>query len=148
MLNHAQILGVKDISSSLILKNRHIFTRTLLLDDGILPAARMCTGSLVCISSYQIIAEQAAAGIGNTHRTMYKCFNLHIIRNICTDLLDFLKRKLTCSYDALRSQPIPEFIGFIVCIICLCTDMTLNLRTDFLCIGKNSRICDDQCIRL
>ena len=47
-------------------------------------------GFVIILTAYRDkeIADQAAAGIRNTHRTMYKCFNLHIIRDMRADLLD------------------------------------------------------------
>ena len=148
MFYHAQILGVKDVGSSLVLKDWHVLAWAFLLNDGIFPAAWMCTGSLVGISSYQIVAEQAASGIGNAHGTVNESFDLHVIRDICTDLLDLLEGKLTRCYNTLRPKVVPESVGFIVCIICLCTDMALDLRADLTRIGKDSRVCDDKCIRL
>ena len=90
MLDHAQILGVEDVSAALIFVNRHILARSGLFHNGIFPAARMRAGTLVCISSHQEIAQQAAAGIGNAHSSVNEALNLHILRNVGTDLLDFL----------------------------------------------------------
>ena len=148
MLDHAEILGIKDISSSLIFKNRHIFSRSCLFHNGVFPPAGMCAGSLIGISSHQIIAQKTSSGIRNAHSPMHKCLNLHIIRNMGTDLPDFLQRKLSCSHHSLRSQLIPETIRFIIGIIGLGTDMALNFRTDFSGISKNSRICDNEPVRL
>ena len=78
---------------------------------------------------------------------MNKCLNFHIIRNMFSDFSDLRKGKFPGCYYTFRTQIIPETIGFIVCIICLCTDMSLNLRTDFLCIHIDSRISNDQGIR-
>ena len=108
----------------------------------------MCTGSLVCIPSYQVIAEQAAAGIGNTHCSVNEGLNLHIIRNIGTDLAYFLQGKLTGSYHTLRSKLIPETLSLVIGIVSLGTDVALDLRTDFLCIGEDTWICYDQGIWL
>ena len=90
MLDHAQVLGVEDIGSALILINRHILARSGLLHNRVLPTARMRTGSLISVSSYQEVAQQAAAGIRNTHCSVDKALNLHILRNMGTDLPDFL----------------------------------------------------------
>ena len=86
MFYHTEILGIKNKSSSLIFKYRHVFSRTLLLHNRIFPSAGMGTGSLIGISSYQEIAEKTASGIGNTHRSVNESLNLHIIWNIGTDL--------------------------------------------------------------
>ena len=40
MLDHAEILGIKDIGSSFIFKYRHIFSRTFLLNNGIFSSDR------------------------------------------------------------------------------------------------------------
>ena len=147
MLYHTEILGVEDISSSLILKYRHIFTRTFFFHNRIFPTTRMCACPLIRISSNQIIAEQASSGIRNTHCSMNKSLDFHIIRNMFTDLTDFFQRKFPCRYDTFRAELIPETVCLIVCIVCLCTDMAFYFRTNFTGIGKNSRICNDQCIR-
>ena len=90
MLDHAQILGVEDVSAALIFVNRHILARSGLFHNGIFPAARMRAGTLVCISSHQEIAQQAPPGIGNTHGSVNEAFDLHIVRNVCTDFFNFL----------------------------------------------------------
>ena len=148
MLDHAEILGIKDIGSSFIFKYRHIFSRTFLLNNGIFPAAGMGTGSLVGITSCQIITEQTSSGIRNAHSAMDECFNLHILRNMLSDLFNLRKRKLSGCYHTLCSQIVPETICLIVSIVCLCTDMTFDFRAYFLCIHIDSRVCNDQCIRL
>ena len=90
VLDHAQILGVENVGAALILVNRHILTRSGLLHNRVFPTARMGAGTLVGISSHQEIAQQAAAGIGNAHSSVNEALNLHILRNVGTDLLDFL----------------------------------------------------------
>ena len=136
MLYHTEILGVEDISSSLILKYRHIFTRTFFFHNRIFPTTRMCACPLIRISSNQIIAEQASSGIRNTHCSMNKSLDFHIIRNMFTDLTDFFQRKFPCRYDTFRAELIPETVCLIVCIVCLCTDMAFYFRTNFTGIGK------------
>ena len=146
MLNHTEILGVKNISAPLIFINRHVFARTLFLNYRIFPTAWMCTCALIGISSYKIIAQQASSWIGNAHCSMYKCLNFHIIRNICTDLTNLFQRQFTCSYNTFGSETVPESISLIIGIICLCTDVAFDLRADFTGISKDSRVCNDQCI--
>ena len=147
MFYHTEILGIKNKSSSLIFKYRHIFSRTLLLHNRIFPSAGMGTGSLIGISSCHKVTEKTSSGIGNAHGAVDKRFNLHILRNMCPDLPDLFQRKLSCTYHTFGTKVIPETVSLIIGIICLCTDVTLNLRADFLCIHKDSRICDDQCVR-
>ena len=108
----------------------------------------MCTRSLICVSSDKVVAQQTSSGIRDTHSTMNKRFYFHIVRNICADFTDFFQRKFSCSYYSFCSKTIPESVSFIIGIISLCTDMTLYFRTDFPRIGKNTRVCDDQRIRL
>ena len=55
MLDHAQILGVKNISTTLIFINRHIFTRTGLFHDRIFPSAWMGTCPTIGITASEII---------------------------------------------------------------------------------------------
>ena len=78
---------------------------------------------------------------------MDKCLDLHIIRNVCTDLTDFLQGKLSGTYHTFRTKIIPETVCLIVGIVGLCTDVAFDLRADFFCIHKDSRICNDQGVR-
>ena len=147
MFYHAEILGIENKSPSLIFKYRHIFSRAFLLHNGIFPSARMRTGSLIGVSACHKVTQKASSGVGNTHSSMDKRLNLHVIRNMCPNFPDFLQRKFSCTYHTFCSQIIPETVCLIIGIVRLCTDVALNLRTDFLCIHKDSRICDNQCVR-
>ena len=55
-----------------------------------------------------------------------------------------IKRKFSGCYHTFGSQTVPETISLIIGIICLCADMAFDLRTDFSCISKNTRVCNDQ----
>jgi len=88
MFDHAQILGVENICSPLILVDRQIFSGTGLLHHRIFPAAGMCTGTSVGISSCKEIAQQTSAGIRDTHCPVDKTLNLHFRRNLLPDSLD------------------------------------------------------------
>ena len=90
MFDHAQILGIENIRSPLIFVNRHIFARPGFLHNAVFPAAGMGTGSLIGIPACEKIAEQAAAGIRNTHGPMDKTLYFHIIRNPAADFLYLL----------------------------------------------------------
>ena len=147
MFDHAKILGIKNIGASFIFINRKILTRSFLFHNCIFPATRMRTGSLVGISACKITAEQTSSGIRNAHSSMHKGLNLQILRNVCTDLFDFLHGKLPCRNHSLRSQCMPEMIGGIVCVIRLGTDMAFDFRTDTFCDLKHPRIGNDQCVR-
>ena len=140
MLNHTQILGIENISSSLVLIDRHIFPGPCLLHNGIFPAAGMGTGPLVGISSCEEIAQQASTRIGNAHSPMDKCLNLHIPGNIGTNLPDFLQGKLPCTHHTLSPQFMPEPVSAVIGVVGLGADMPLNLRADFLCDHKNTGV--------
>lgn len=90
----------------------------------------------VRISACEIVAQKASSGIRNTHRSMYKCLDFQILRNIRAQLFDFFQRQLSGGNHAARALFIPEIIGSIVCIVCLSTDMSLNLRTHFFAISN------------
>ena len=77
---------------------------------------------------------------------MNKRLNLTIIWNMCTNLTNLFQRKFSGRNDSFGSQFIPEPISFIVSIIRLGTDVALNLRTNLFCNGKDTRICNNQCI--
>ena len=147
MFHHAEIFRIENKSSSLIFKYRHVFSRAFLLHNRIFPSAGMGTGSLIGISSCHEVTEKASSGIGNTHCSVDKRLNFHIIRNMCTDFPDFLQRKFSCTYHTLGTKIIPETVCLIVGVVRLCADVALDLRTDLLCVHKDSRICDNQCIR-
>ena len=63
---------------------------------------------------------------------MNKGLDLQIIRNMRPDLADLFQRQLSGRYHPLGTQLMPEQIGLIIGIVCLGTDMALNLRTDSL----------------
>ena len=88
MLNHTEILGVKDKGSPLILIHRHILARTRLFHNRIFPPARMGAGALIRVSSGKIIAQKTPAGIGNAHGAMDKAFDLHLLWYMFPDLPD------------------------------------------------------------
>ena len=56
MIDHAQIFGIKDVSSSLIFIYRQIFSGSGLFHHSILPTAGMGAGASVGISSGKEIA--------------------------------------------------------------------------------------------
>ena len=91
MIDHAQIFGIKDVSSSLIFINRHIFSRSGLLYNGIFPTAGMGTSSLIGISSSEEIAEQTSSRIRDAHGAVDKCLNLQAVRNMISDLTDLFQ---------------------------------------------------------
>ena len=88
MLDHAEILGIENISSALVLIYRHVLARSRLLDNGIFPAAWMCAGSLIRVTAGKEVAEQTSAGVGNAHRTVDETLDLHVLRDMRTDLPD------------------------------------------------------------
>ena len=147
MFNHTKIFGIKDIRATLILIYRHIFARSGLFDNRIFPAAWMGTGSLIGISSGKKITQKTSSGIRDTHCTMDKAFNLHLLRDMVSDLSDFFQRQLSCRHDSFGPLLPPEVKSAVIRVICLGTNMPFNLRTDLLCHLEDCRICNNQCIR-
>ena len=56
------------------------------------------------------------------------------------DLTDLRKGKLSPADHPRRSQTVPEQKGAVIDIICLRTDMNIDLRTDALCNIKQTRV--------
>ena len=108
----------------------------------------MGAGPLVGVPARKIVAEQAAPGIGNAHGAVNKALDLHVLRNVVPNLPDLLQGQLSGGNHTPGSQPIPELVCTIIGVVGLGADVALNLRTDFLGVGKNTGICDDQGIRL
>ena len=79
---------------------------------------------------------------------MDEALDLHILRNMFADLANFLQGQLPRRYHALRALFIPEKERPVVCIICLCADMDLHLRENASGNLKNTRIGNNQRIRL
>ena len=79
---------------------------------------------------------------------MNKGLDLKIVRNIGTDFLDLSQRKLSRRHHALCPLLIPEPVGTVIGVVCLRTDMALDLGTDFLSNHIDPRIGNDQRIRL
>ncbi len=78
---------------------------------------------------------------------MNKRLYLHFLRNLSANLPDLLQRQLPCGYDPARAQIPPKPVCPVIRIICLCGNMKLHLRTNFLCQHKHPRIGNDQRIR-
>ena len=70
--------------------NRQILARPGFLHDCIFPAAGVGTGSLIGVPSGEIVAQKAAAGIGNAHGSVDEGLDLQIVGNVRPDLLDLL----------------------------------------------------------
>ena len=68
-----------------------ILARTGLLDETVLPAARMCAGTPVRIAAGPEITEHAASGIGHAHRAMHEGLDVHLLRNMTTQLPDLVQ---------------------------------------------------------
>ena len=79
---------------------------------------------------------------------MNERLDLKIVRNIGTDFLDLSQRKLSRRHHALCPLLIPEPVGAVIGVVCLRTDMALDLGTDFLSNHIDPRIGNDQRIRL
>ena len=78
---------------------------------------------------------------------MYKCLNLQIIRNICTDLSDLLQRQFSRCNHTGCAKLMPKIKCTVICVIRLRADMTLYLRTNLARNLKNCRICDNERVR-
>ena len=74
MLNHTEILGVKNIRPSLIFINRKILSRPRLLHHRIFPAAGMCTCPLIRISPRNFSLEEMKEGIAFAHKYGVKVY--------------------------------------------------------------------------
>ena len=145
----AEVLGVEDIRSPFIFDDGEILAWPLFFDDVVLEAAALDTFTAVrvAVALGEIIAQQAAAGIGNAHGAMNKGLNLQIVRNIRPQFLQFFHGKFPCGNHTFCTLTIPEPIGLIIGIIGLCADMAFNLRTNFLRNLKYTRIRNNQGIR-
>ena len=148
MLDHAQILGVENIGSPLVLIDRQVFSGSCLFHHRIFPAAGMGAGTSVGISSGEEIAQQASAGIGNAHCPMDKALNFHLRRDFFSNSFDFCQGKFSGRYYSFSSQFPPEQIGFVIRVIRLCGNMHLHLGPYFLGDHEHSGIRNDQCVRL
>ena len=147
MFNHAKILGVKDVSSSLVFIYRQVLSRTGLFHDRIFPPARMGAGTLVGISSCKIVWQQASSWIRDAHRSVNKGLDLHLLRNMLPDFPDFFQGQLSCRHNALCALLVPELIRSVVRIVCLSTDMPLDFRADLHGDAVHARIGDDERVR-
>ena len=147
MLEHTQILGIENKRSSFVFINRQIFAWSGFLHHRIFPAARMGTCAAVGIPSGKIIAQKAAAGIGNTHRAVYKALNFHIRRNMAADFLQLCQGKLPCGNHTLCAQIPPEQPRLVVRAVCLRGNVQLDLRAHSLRNHEQSGIGNNQRIR-
>ena len=63
VLDHAHILGVIQVGAASVLLDREELPRTLLLHQRIIPAARLCTGTMVGVAAGHVLRDEAAAGV-------------------------------------------------------------------------------------
>ena len=98
MFYHAEILGIENKKSLSHFQIPAYILPGVLLHNGIFPSARMRTGSLIGVPACHKVTQKASSGVGNTHSSMDKRLNLHVIRNMCPNFPDFLQRKFSCTY--------------------------------------------------
>ena len=147
MLDHAEILGIENKGAPLIFIDGQVLAGPRLLHHRVFPAAGMGAGPLVGVPAGKVIAQKAAAGIGDAHSAVDKGLDLHILRDLRPDFPDLLQGKLPGRDDPLRPLLLPEPPGEIIRIVGLGADVAFNLRADLFCQHKNARIRDDQRIR-
>ena len=75
----AEVLRVKNIGSPFIFDNRKILTRPFFFNDVVLKAAALDALAAVgiAVALGEVVAEQAAAGIGNAHGAVDEAFEFH-----------------------------------------------------------------------
>ena len=140
MVDHAKVFGVIDICSSFVFFNGHVFAGTCFFYQMVFPAARMGTSSLIGVTTAEVIAQQASAGIRNAHSAMHKGFDFHICRNFFTDFTNFTERKFSGNNHTSCAQLIPHTSTLVVCVVCLCRNMDFQIRCRFSCYSKYTQI--------
>ena len=63
------------------------------------------------------------------------------------DLPDLPQGKFSCRYHTGSTEFLPELKCSVIGVVCLCTDMAVNIRAYFSGDRKDCRICNDQSIR-
>ena len=101
------------------------------------------------ISSYEVVAQKATSGVGNTHGTMDEGLNLHLLRDMGTDVLNLCKGQLTGSNHTGGSHIPPEIKGSVIGVVGLGTDMNLNIGIQrILGNHEHTGICNQDRIRM
>ena len=119
MVDHAQVPGVEDESSPLVLLHRQVHARPGLLHHRVFPAAGVRAGSPVRVSSREVVGQEASSRIGNAHRAVYEGLDLPVLRDLPADLRDLDQAQLTRAYYALGSHFEPEIKGAVVGVVSL-----------------------------
>ena len=61
VVEHTHILGVEDISSFFVLKNRIKLIGALFFHKVVSPAARLCALATICVTVYKVLGKQTSA---------------------------------------------------------------------------------------
>ncbi len=106
----AEVLGVEDIRSPFIFDDGEILAWPLFFDDVVLEAAALDTFTAVrvAVALGEIIAQQAAAGIGNAHGAVDEAFQFDI-GDFGVDFLDVAEAHFAGHDDARCAVVMPEF---------------------------------------
>ena len=95
----------------------------------ILPTAGLSAGTFVAAAAQQSRTEQTTATVGHTHGSVYKGFQLQMIRKILAHSRNLLHAQFTGENDAFHpSGLLPDFCGGCVGDIGLCADVDGKLR--------------------
>ena len=131
MVDHAHVARVHDVRALLVLEDREILARPLLLHQRVLITAGLGTFAPVAVAPRHIVGEQAAPGIADAHRPVAERLQLQLRRDLFANSKDLRQAQLPRQHDALRAQIKPALRADIVCDRLLRRDVPLAARRVF-----------------
>ncbi len=114
VFDHTQILGVEDVGPALVLVDRVILARALLLHQVIAPTAGLGALPAVGVAPHHVVGEQTPSGKGHAHRAVDKALELHLVGQVLADAADRIERELAREHDAAGAHAVQLARGDVV----------------------------------
>ena len=144
MRKHVHILRIEQIRAFLGLFYRKILAGSLFFDDGILPAARLRTFTMIAVTSGQIVGEQTTTGERHAHRAMHEAFDVKIVGNACANVSHGLQIHFAGKHHTACAQLVEGVRRLIVGDPGLCTHMQFQIRRHFTSHKHHANVGNDQ----
>ena len=144
VVDGAHVPGVHDVAALLVLKDREVLSRALLLHQGVLVAAGLGALAPVGIPAGHVVAEQAAPGVADAHGPVAEGLDLQLLRRLGPDLRDLGKAQLPGQHHPAGAQVVPGPGALVVRDGLLGGDVALTPGSVLSRKSKDSQIRQDQ----
>ena len=144
VVDHAEILCVKDIAALLVLEDRIELIGALFFHQVVAPAAWLGAFSAVGVTVYKVLRQQAPSRKADAHCAVYKDLDLKILWRLCAYLGDLLERELTGEHDSLGAHIVKRTSGGVVHYPRLGGNMYLHIGDVLFYKGQGSDVGSDK----